>query len=340
MKKILSKIIILLLISCFCFGMLTACGEEEEEIENFAWPTTGLGALIPDPMNPNCQLIINNTKEFYVEINGVTKDDFEYYADMCRRNGFDIDVESKDYLYDAWNMDRYRLNIEYANRMITIELKAPEEITAFVWPSTGLGAMLPKPESSKGYGMEESPADFKVFVAETKTKQFEAYVAKCRENGFSYSLYKDESKYSAKNADGDTVIIKYSSFFGIMDVSIYSKYETDVPNIAETTIAPTQTTKVETETTTSLADLDKITPGIKETLQYYEKTMNGYCDFMATYTGSPLQQKDYDTWKAKFDDATSKFSSLNVPNFNDNELTYYREVQQRVNARLEKIKEI
>ena len=337
--KLLKKIIIIAALSCTCFTMLAACGEEEEEVESFAWPTTGLGALLPDPMNPNCQLITNNEREFYVEIDKVTRDDFDYYADMCRRNGFDIDVESKESSYDAWNMDRYRLKLEYENRTITIDFRAPNEIGAIVWPKSGMGAMLPAPDSNKGYGMEESPADFKVAVAEIKTKQFESYVAQCREKGFNYSYYKDENKYSAKDLDGNTVIVKYSSYFGIMDIAIYSKYETDVPNIAETTIPPTETTKGETQTTTSLADMNKITPGIRDTLQYYERTMNGYCDFMATYTGSPLQQKDYDAWMDKFNDATSKFSSLNVPNFNDNELTYYREVQQRVNDRLDKIKD-
>ncbi len=80
-----------------------------------------------------------------------------------------------------------------------------------------------------------------------------------------------------------------------------------------------------------------LSSSLKEFLDNYEATMNGYCDFMETYNNSDdymSMMGDYMNWLSQYTDMLNQFGALDTSTFSDEDWAYYLEVQNRVNNRL------
>lgn len=113
--------------------------------------------------------------------------------------------------------------------------------------------------------------------------------------------------------------------------------ETQAP---ETQAPETQAPETQAPEMEAPADdlVDGMRPEFKQAMDSYEAFMNEYCDFMADYAesdGSDLKMlADYADMMSKYADAAEDFDAWDDDDLNDAELSYYIEVQTRVNERL------
>lgn len=79
----------------------------------------------------------------------------------------------------------------------------------YSWPETGLGALLPVPESSMASFQWESSDGFCIYVGETTQEQFTKYADMCSQNGFFVDYRKGENYYFADDEAGNHLSLNY-----------------------------------------------------------------------------------------------------------------------------------
>ena len=107
----------------------TPGGSEYTEI---TWPDSTAGQMLPVPEDLSAGYILSDSDtDLYVYLGKVSQEDYNNYVDKCKENGFNIDYDSGNDQYDAYNTDGYSLSINYDSdrRMMTISLNPPVETT-------------------------------------------------------------------------------------------------------------------------------------------------------------------------------------------------------------------
>ena len=103
---------------------------EKDDMKEIEWPTTGLGAMLPEPKSKLGNISWDNSTSFIVHIGDTTIDDYNEYVKTCESKGFTNDYSKSDKSYSAYNSEGYKLHLMYLGaNVIEISLKAPEETT-------------------------------------------------------------------------------------------------------------------------------------------------------------------------------------------------------------------
>lgn len=85
----------------------------------------------------------------------------------------------------------------------------PKAETAYVWSQTDLGTKIPKPDVKV---VESGRDDERIYMFDAyglTLEQFDAYVERCKEQGYTVSPSSFEGFYSADNSDGYNVYLHY-----------------------------------------------------------------------------------------------------------------------------------
>lgn len=85
----------------------------------------------------------------------------------------------------------------------------PKTETAYVWSQTDLGTKIPKPDVKV---VESGRDDERIYMFDAyglTLEQFDAYVERCKEQGYTVSPSSFEGFYSADNSDGYNVYLHY-----------------------------------------------------------------------------------------------------------------------------------
>ncbi len=87
------------------------------------------------------------------------------------------------------------------------------------WPTDGLGAMLPAPDSENiriGYELDDT---FKADIEKATSADFQAYISKCEGAGFTIDIEKSSNDFSAYNEEGYRVEFRF--YDSLQCISIY-----------------------------------------------------------------------------------------------------------------------
>ena len=88
-----------------------------------------------------------------------------------------------------------------------------EKITEKIdWPVTGLGLLLPEPETNSGEIIFDNDEMFWLDLYAVSESDYESYVQACKENGFIVDGEKDSIGYEAYNEEGYHLSISYLDF--------------------------------------------------------------------------------------------------------------------------------
>lgn len=87
------------------------------------------------------------------------------------------------------------------------------EFKEFKWPDSEIAKLLPVPESNIGHIEWEASYGFVIYVSETTREDYNAYVDKCLENGFTVEYYRSENSYYGDNESGYHVSVRYEEDF-------------------------------------------------------------------------------------------------------------------------------
>lgn len=209
------------------------------------------------------------------------------------------------------------------------------------WPTSELVSRLPVPDSTFGSVSSETEQYFSVDLGEVSRQQYDAYIGKCQEVGFTVDYSKSDTSFSAMDADGFSLHLSYNEEDEIMDIVISSPRKAEVEDETVTTEKDeTETTEdVETETTTEADsdDSDALDGDFKAAMDAYEAFMDDYVVFMKKYQADPTDVSllsDYTDFVSDYADYCDEFAAWEDEDLSSDELAYYLEVQARVSKKL------
>lgn len=94
----------------------------------------------------------------------------------------------------------------------------------FEWQTNGLFEKLPKPDKNNGTIVSETEKQIQFELYNITTDDFNEYVKRCRTNGFSYDVTKNDSVFYADDENGYNLNIFYDSYEKVMKIFINSYY--------------------------------------------------------------------------------------------------------------------
>lgn len=330
------KRFLLIVLAVLMIVGLAACGSSNKADSD--WPGKGLGALIPKPDQGKIEITENDDDEFTANVEGVSKDFFDEYAEKCVKAGFNVDVE-KDHDFEAFREDATKIEISYyeSSEEMRIEIEAGEKLGDLKWPTNTFGEKVPKPESTYGVVKWQSSDGFCLYVGNTTIDDFNNYVDKCTESGFDIDFKRYEKSFNGKNADGDSLQISYEGaniIFIRIDAEEAAAPEDDVIATEKPDVKPTEVPK---ENKDEVSGSNK---ELKEFLKSYEAFIDEYCAFMKKYNDSDDvlgMLNDYTTYLNKYSDLCAKAEAWAGKDLSASDLKEYTEVMARCTKKLSEI---
>lgn len=324
MKKVLSLILCVVLVT----SLLAACGGKKEEkvSEPFDWSSLELKEYLPEPKDVECELSVDRTDCLSFTIINSSKAEFKTYREECVAMGYTIDSEDTGDVYDAFNSEGYNIRLVIWDGEISVTLEAPEQMDAFTWPTTGLGAMLPATKSTLGRICWDNSESYIIHVGETTLEDLSAYVALCENQGFDVNHSKSEGFYKAENAEGYTLTINYLGF-NRMEVSLKVPEGGSANNSTET----------EDPAGTNSESSDNLGSDFKAAMDAYEEFIDEYVDIVKKYTENPTDLTilaSYGEYMGKYATMVAEFEKWENEGLNAAETAYYIEVQGRVTQKM------
>lgn len=227
------------------------------------------------------------------------------------------------------------------------------ENKATTWVTSGVGSLLPAPESGNVEITYDSADSFEADVTDITKEDFTKYVEECKKAGFTVDYYGSSDSYDAYDAKGNCLTIYYYDDDKKMNIDIYATDdETDEEDTEEEETTKAKTTKAETtvpattkakEKTTKQAKTSSgVNADFKETMDSYEDFFDDYVDFMKKYKNSDdvtSMMSDYADYMSKYSDMMSKLNSIDTGSLSADDYAYYAEVNARITKKLAEITE-
>ncbi len=298
--------------------------------ERFEWTDIKMHEVLPMPENAYGMISYNSKTALILTLCDVDEKAFENYTNACINKGYTIDPEESNISYSAYNKDGYSLRLVFytSNQEMAVYLDAPEEMDEFEWPTNGLGAMLSATKSTWGDISCDNSETFIVHVGNMTIDDYNDYVNSCVDKGFTVDHSKDDEYYSAKNADGYQLSLRYLGFNRI-EIALRAPEA----NITAPSTDPPETTPTENSPVSD----SKIDPDFKAAMDAYESFMNEYVAFMKKYQENPSDLSilaEYAVFMGKYAEYVEAFEKWEDEDLNAAELAYYIDVQARVSKLL------
>ena len=175
-----------------------------KEYETILWDELVLGSMIPTPDSLNGKIVTDTDKELDVDIGDVSKSTLTAYIKACKEKGFTIDVLQEADSYRAFNEEGYRIELFYSDYYdeLSINLIDPVKRNTINWSSVPLMADVPKPPSNIGEFGNNYDWTVTIYIVDITREQYDAYVDKCIEEGFSIDMSRYENTFFGDNKDG------------------------------------------------------------------------------------------------------------------------------------------
>ena len=337
-KKALKIVLVAILCLLVLVGIsrCVSCDKQEKRLE--PWPQGELAQMLP-PMDRQCESVYEFDDGISIRVSEkVDRGFYDAYVASCEEKGFTEEAKKSTDGYEAFNADGYKLKLtlwDGEEPAIDIDLDAPKANGALAWPTTGLATLIPNPEKEKGSVAVDSSTQFTAYVGGMSDGEFSAYVDKCIEAGFNVDYNKGDASFNAKNSDGTSLHLKKEGF-SVMYISMSGSA---MATAAEPSGSEAQAPEPEPEPemapaagSSSGVDLD-----FKAALDEYESFMDGYIDFMTTYSESDnvvAMAVDYAKWMGDYADMAEKIEAIDDGTLNAEEAAYYAEVMTRVSGKL------
>lgn len=191
-----------------------------EELMEFGWPSTGLGAMLPATASNRGSIWWNDNESFGADIGNMDKEAFSAYADKCKDAGYNIDYVKGEEYFEAYSAEGYFLTIYYqGGNVIEITLEAPEvsdQSSDTVKPvetvpeTTVPVTTAPPATTGSQTGLrpefKEAMDSYEEFMNE-----YVAFMKKYKENPSDLSLLADYAKFMGKYAEVTRDFEKWNS---------------------------------------------------------------------------------------------------------------------------------
>ena len=333
MKRTLALFLCMLFVVSLC-----ACGGE-------AWPTTGLGAMLPKPSSGTVKSVNDYGDRFSATVENISDNEFDSYVSACKEKGFTIDAD-ESFGYEAFNEEGYKLSVtEYSSlKDLNIDLDKPIELGSYNWPDSALGKAVPKPSSEKGKVETDKEDCFVVYVGDMSIDDFNDYADTCKEAGFNVDYDRDDTYYCAYDKDNNYINISYEGN-NIVRIEAKLKEEEasdDDSSKSDSSKADSSSKSDSSKADSSKSDSGSVTPEFKEMMDEYEEFMDKYVEFMKKYKESDDitgMLSEYNELMSSYSEYMTKINDVDTDSLSEADLAYYTEVTGRVTKKLAEIGE-
>ena len=191
---------------------------EQEKLQaqsvTYEWPSVGLNQYLPIPPTKYGNIKTDDETRFNIEIYQVSSEDFEGYVKNCKEKGFTISTTKTDSVFYAYHAEQYELDIFYWEDKETMDifLDAPLKMSEIKWPDSKLVKQIPQPESLTGNIRWENSEYFGVYIANTTPEQYNEYVDRCIEAGFTIDYSRGDKTFHAYNKAGYYLVVEQHLF--------------------------------------------------------------------------------------------------------------------------------
>lgn len=354
-KRKVIAIVVAVLVVLFVVSRISSCAGSSKNYDS--WPTSGLAAQLPTPDSKKIDVMTNSDEKLYVSVDDFGKDKYSKYVDSCKEKGFTVDASNDTSKYDAYNSEGYHLEVSCYSTDMNITLDAPISTETISWPTSGPGALLPKPASDKGKVSSNSSSQFSVKVVNTTKDAYAAYVTSVSDAGFNVDFSKSDTNYSAKNAEGAQVYVKYEGN-NTMSVSVSAAKDntsssSSASSSSSTSSASSTASSSSSDSSSSSSNSSSVASKIagavssaasgavssdfKQVMDDYETFMNNYCDFLEKYNAaadkSSMDQEALDLLNQETE-WLNKVNSMDQSSLSAADSAYYLAVTTRVQKRL------
>ncbi len=102
---------------------------EVDKTEEYKWPDSELGRMIPQPDSPYGKVSFENEDGFWIDVYNISDEQFENYIEECKDCGFTVDYNKFDGFYSAEDVNGYSLSLTYNEdkETLSISMNAPVE---------------------------------------------------------------------------------------------------------------------------------------------------------------------------------------------------------------------
>ncbi len=173
--------------------------ETPEQMSDFEWPASGLGAMLPTTESTYGNIHRDNSNLFIIHVGNTAIESYNAYVKLCERSGFSIDYSKEDTYYSAKNSDGYELTVRYLGfNIIEISIETPERD---VTPSTTITDS--KTETTTPANTNEIRKEFKAALDsyEAFFDEYVAIVKKYSKNPTDLSILNDYTQYMGKYSE-------------------------------------------------------------------------------------------------------------------------------------------
>ena len=315
----------------------TGGGNGSSKAEEFQWVDIEMHGELPEPQNTYGEIGHNSKTALMITLCEIDENGFKDYRDECIEEGYTVDSEESYLSYSAYNEEGYsvRLVFSESSQEMNVYLDAPEEMGEFEWPSNGLGAMLPATKSTLGDISWDNSETFIVHVGNMTIDDYKDYVKACEDLGFTLEHSKDDKYYSAKDAGGYKLTLRYLGFDRI-EISLKKPEDSKGDQTSEE--SESKASEVSEVLEVEIADNDGLDSDFKAAMDSYEKFMDEYVSFMKKYkesNGTDLSiLADYAKYMSDYAEFCKNFEKWENEDMNAVETAYYLEVQTRVSKKL------
>lgn len=209
---VLSLVLIFPFLSLYNTGVSkpSGSGESSRSNEKFEWESIVLKDRLPKPSSEYGEINSNSSDRLSAYVYKFSANDFVSYIDLCKEKGYTVEAEETGDSFDAFSKDGYKLSLSYMeySEEMKISLDEPIELSKVDWPDSSLSKKLPKPNFEKGLITEDSDELFSAYI-EMSFDNFNKYVHKCEEKGFTVERDSEDKYYSAKNGAGNELEVSY-----------------------------------------------------------------------------------------------------------------------------------
>lgn len=214
-KKTVKITLLIIMVFLLVLSIAVLIGKTADR-EYLTLPESGVAskAIIPD----NCygKIEYNSDESAYITVSDFSEKEFDGYVSLLMNSGFNIDSEYYGSSFSAYNLEGYRLNAYWYNNELNIDFNAPLAFTSINWPSNGLGALIPKPDSDKYSLLNNSNDYFSCYVGDMDYTYFNEYCNDCVEAGFDINYVLSDKYFYGDNKDSISLNISYEGFNTIL----------------------------------------------------------------------------------------------------------------------------
>ena len=191
--------------------IIVSCIVLPKVFSRYDWNEVKLSSVLPEPESKWGDLSSNTKDYLYLYVHRTSLEEYDSYVAECIDRGFNIESETEDSSYIAFNTDGYKLTLYYyqSDKKMTINVDAPMEMQTIQWATSNIALLLPTPASTLGHIERNDEKGFSIYIGNTSYSEYNTYVSECESKGFTLDFQKQDKNFSAKNSDGYQLSVQY-----------------------------------------------------------------------------------------------------------------------------------